>query len=197
MAKKKASASDLPTIGFATRRAFAGWLARNHATSPGLRIKFAKAASGIASIRHPEALEAALCWGWIDSQSQRIDDTWYVQRFTPRGARSIWSKINCAKATALIAAGKMKPAGLAEVERARQDGRWARAYDSPSHATVSDDLAAALARNARASAFFAGLDSQNRYAILHRVQTAKKPETRARRIAGFVRMLARREKLYP
>jgi uncharacterized protein YdeI (YjbR/CyaY-like superfamily) len=138
----------------------------------------------------------ALCWGWIDGQSRRIDDTWYVQKFTPRGARSLWSKINCAKATALIAAGRMKPAGLAEVDRARQDGRWARAYDSPSRATVPDDLAAALVKNARASAFFAGLDSRNRYAILHRVQTAKKPETRARRIAQFVKMMARREKLY-
>jgi uncharacterized protein YdeI (YjbR/CyaY-like superfamily) len=191
------SAPDLPTLAFETPRAFSGWLARNHATSRGLWIKFAKTASGIVSITYPEALEAALCWGWIDGQNRRIDDTWYVQRFTPRGARSIWSKINCAKATALIEAGKMKPAGLAAIERAQQDGRWARAYDSPSRATVPDDLAAALARNARASAFFTGLDSQNRYAILHRVQTAKKPETRARRIAGFVKMLARREKLYP
>jgi uncharacterized protein YdeI (YjbR/CyaY-like superfamily) len=139
----------------------------------------------------------ALCWGWIDGQSRRIDDTWYVQKFTPRGARSLWSKTNCTRATALIAAGRMKPAGLAEVDRARQDGRWARAYDSPSRATVPDDLASALVKNARASAFFAGLDSRNRYAILHRVQTAKKPETRARRIAQFVKMMARREKLYP
>ena len=194
---KTTSSPDLPTLRFATPRAFANWLAKNHATSRGLRIKFAKKASGIASITYAEALEAALCWGWIDGQTRRIDDAWYVQKFTPRGARSIWSKINCAKATALIAAGTMKPAGRAEVERARQDGRWTRAYDSPSRATVSDDLAAALARNARASAFFAGLDSQNRYAILHRVQTAKKPETRARRIATFVRMLGRREKLHP
>ena len=195
--KKKASARDLPTLPFATPRAFADWLAGNHTTSRGLWIKFAKAASGIASIAYAEALEAALRWGWIDGQSRRIDDTWYLQKFTPRGARSIWSKINCGKATALIAAGKMKPAGLAEVERAKRDGRWARAYDSPRSATVPDDLAAALARNARAAAFFAGLDSRNRYAILHRVQTAKKPETRARRIETFVKMLARREKLYP
>lgn len=188
---------DLPTLPFETPRAFANWLARNHAASRGVWIKVAKAASGIASIDYAEALEVALCWGWIDGQSRRIDDSWYVQKFTPRGARSMWSKINCAKAAALIAAGKMKPAGLAEVDRARQDGRWARAYDSPSRATVPEDLAAALAGNVRASAFFAGLDSRNRYAILHRVQTAKKPETRARRIAQFVKMMARREKLYP
>jgi uncharacterized protein YdeI (YjbR/CyaY-like superfamily) len=192
----KAGAPELPTLPFETPRAFAAWLASNHATSRGVWIKIAKAASGIASIDYAGALEVALCWGWIDGQSRRIDDAWYVQKFTPRGARSLWSKINCAKATALIAAGRMKPAGLAEVDRARQDGRWARAYDSPSRATVPDDLAAALVKNARASAFFAGLDSRNRYAILHRVQTAKKPETRARRIAQFVKMMARREKLY-
>lgn len=197
MPTKKPSARDLPTLPFGTPRAFADWLAKNHATSRGLWIRVAKTASGIASIRYPEALEAALCWGWIDGQSRRIDETWYVQKFTPRGARSLWSKINCAKATALIADGKMKPAGLAEVERAQHDGRWARAYDSPSRATVPDDLAAALAKSARASAFFASLDSRNRYAILHRVQTAKKPETRARRIAEFVKMMGRREKLYP
>lgn len=194
---KKSSAPDLATLPFATPRDFEKWLAGNHATSRGLWIRIAKNASGIASVKYPEALEVALCWGWIDGQSRRIDETWYVQKFTPRGARSTWSKINCAKATALIAAGKMKPPGLTEIERAKQDGRWARAYDSPSRATVPDDLAAALARNARASAFFAGLDSRNRYAILHRIQTAKKAETRARRITEFVKMMVRREKLYP
>jgi uncharacterized protein YdeI (YjbR/CyaY-like superfamily) len=193
--KTKTPASDLPTIAFETPRAFADWLAKNHATS-GVWIKFAKAASGIPSVRYAEALEAALCWGWIDGQSQSLDKTWYLQKFTPRAKRSIWSKINCARATALIEAGKMKPAGLAEVERAKQDGRWERAYDSPSRATVPDDLAVALAKNARAKAFFESLDSRNRYAILHRTQTAKKPETRARRIAEFVKMLARREKIH-
>ena len=197
MPTDKPGAPDLATLPFPTSRAFADWLAENHATSRGLWLRLAKKASGIASITYPEVVEVALCWGWIDGQSKRIDGTWYVQKFTPRGARSPWSKINCAKATGLIATGKMKPAGLAEVERARQDGRWARAYDSPSNATVPDDLAASLANNARASAFFAGLDSRNRYAILHRVQMAKRPETRARRIEEFVKMLARREKLYP
>jgi uncharacterized protein YdeI (YjbR/CyaY-like superfamily) len=189
--------AELPVLPFPTSRAWAAWLTRNHATAAGVWIEFAKKASGIRSIYYPEALEIALCFGWIDGQSKRVDDAWFVQRFTPRGSRSLWSKINCDKATALIAAGKMKPAGLAEVERARKDGRWAQAYDSPSRASVPDDLAAAMAGNARASAFFATLDATNRYAILHRVQTAKKPETRARRIADFVKMLSRREKLYP
>ena len=197
MTTKKTTAPELPTLPFATPGAFADWLAENHATSRGLWIKLAKTGSGIASIKYAEAVEVALCWGWIDGQAKRLDETWYVQKLTPRGVRSIWSKINCAKATALIEAGRMKPAGLAEVERAKQDGRWARAYDSPSNATVPDDLAVALAENARAAAFFIGLDSRNRYAILHRIQTAKKPETRARRIAEFVRMLAGREKLHP
>jgi len=197
MPAKKTSAPDLPIIAFATPRAFADWLAENHARSRGVWIKLAKAASGIASIKYPEAVETALCWGWIDGQARRIDERWYVQKFTPRGVRSIWSKINCAKAMALIEAGSMKSAGLAEIERAKQDGRWARAYDSPSNATVPDDLAVALAENARAATFFISLDSRNRYAVLHRIQTAKKPETRARRIAEFVAMLARGEKLYP
>jgi uncharacterized protein YdeI (YjbR/CyaY-like superfamily) len=194
---RQSSGVTVPTRSFATVRGWDAWLAKNHARSRALWIKIAKKASGIRSITYAEAVETALCWGWIDGQARRIDETWYVQKFTPRGARSVWSKINCAKAAALIRAGKMKAAGLAEIERAKRDGRWARAYDSPSRATVPDDLAAALVRNARARAFFDGLDSHNRYAILHRVQTAKKPETRARRIAQFVTMLAHREKLYP
>jgi len=191
-----AVAVELPTLVFAAPGEFAAWIAAHHATSRGLWIKAAKAAAGIPSIKYPEAVEIALCWGWIDGQSRRLDERWYVQKFTPRGARSLWSKINCEKATALIEAGKMKPAGFAEVERAKQDGRWARAYDSPSRATVPDDLAAALGKSARAAAFFQTLDSRNRYAVLHRVHTAMKPETRARRIAGFVAMLARGEKIY-
>ena len=193
----KPSAADLPTLPFPTPADFESWLADNHGTSRGLWIRFAKAGSGAASIRYADAVEIALRWGWIDSQARRIDDAWYVQKFTPRGARSIWSKINCEKATALIEAGTMTAAGLAEVDRAKADGRWARAYDSPSRAAVPDDLATALAANARASALFDRLDARNRYAILHRIQTVKKTETRARRIAEFVAMLARGETLYP
>jgi uncharacterized protein YdeI (YjbR/CyaY-like superfamily) len=193
---QKQEPAALPTRTFKDGRAFARWLARNH-SSRGVWIKMAKKASGITSIAYLEALEHALCWGWIDGQARRIDDRWFVQKFTPRSRRSLWSKINCARAETLIEAGHMQPPGLAEVERAKQDGRWARAYDSPSRATVPDDLAAALRRNERASAFFGTLDWRNRYAVLHRIQTVKKSETRARRIATFVRMLASRKKLYP
>ena len=196
-AMPKSPAADLPALTFATYRDFETWLEKNHASERGLRVRFAKAGTGIQSIRYAEALEVALRWGWIDSQSRRVDDTWYDQKFTPRGPRSIWSKINCEKVTALIEAGRMAPAGLAEVERAKTDGRWARAYDSPSRATVPDDLAAALARSRRAAKAFEKLDSRNRYAILHRIQTAKRPETRAKRITDFVAMLARGDTLYP
>ena len=192
----KQTASE-PVLPFANQRKFAAWLAKHHASASGIWIKLAKAASGITSIKYAEAVEEALCWGWIDSQSKGIDEHWYVQRFTPRGKRSPWSKINCTKATVLIASGKMKFAGLAEVERAKKDGRWDRAYDSPARASVPSDLAAAFALNRRAATFFQQLNSVNRYAILHRLQTVTRPETRARRIDKFVKMLARREKLYP
>ncbi len=192
----KSSAPDLPSLTFATYQDFERWLAVHHA-EPGVRVRFAKAGTGIQSIKYAEAVEVALRWGWIDSQARRVDDTWYEQKFTPRGARSVWSKINCEKVTALIEAGRMAPPGLAEVERAKKDGRWASAYDSPSRATVPDDLAAALARSKRAAKAFETLDSRNRYAILHRIQLAKKPETRAKRIADFVSMLARGDTLYP
>jgi uncharacterized protein YdeI (YjbR/CyaY-like superfamily) len=192
----KSSAPDLPSLTFATYPDFERWLDAHHAER-GVWVRFAKAGTGIQSIKYAEAVEIALRWGWIDSQARRVDDVWYEQKFTPRGARSVWSKINCEKVTALIEAGRMAPAGLAEVERAKKDGRWASAYDSPSRATVPDDLAAALARSKRAAKAFETLDSRNRYAILHRIQLAKKPETRAKRIAEFVSMLARGDTLYP
>ena len=187
---------ELPTRTFETPEAFEAWLVEHHATSRGVWLRFAKKDSGGASINYKQAVEVALCWGWIDGQAKRIDDRWYLQRFTPRTARSIWSKINCGKVTELIAAGKMQPPGLAEIERAKADGRWDRAYDSPKNAAVPDDLAAALKGNRKAAAFFETLSSQNRYAILHRIQTAKKPETRQKRIAEFVGMLARGETLH-
>ena len=189
-------AAELPTLPFATPRAFDRWLAKHHASSRGLWLKLAKAGAGVASIRYPEAVEVALTWGWIDGQSRRVDDAWYVQRFTPRTPRSIWSVINRDKALALIEAGRMQPPGLAEVERARKDGRWDRAYTSPSRSAVPDDLAAALAQNPRAAAAFAQLDAQNRYAILHRLMIAAKPETRQKRLDTFVAMLARGETLH-
>jgi uncharacterized protein YdeI (YjbR/CyaY-like superfamily) len=186
------------TAEFASREAFAQFLAAHHADTPdGVWIRFARRGSGIPSVTHAEALELALCYGWIDAQRGKGDETHYVQRFVPRRARSKWSKINRAKAEALIASGAMQPAGLAEVERARADGRWDAAYDPPSTSTVPDDLAAELAARPPARAVFDGLDSRNRYAILHRLQDAKRPETRARRLAKFVAMLEAGERIHP
>lgn len=196
-AAKKKPAEETPIVSFASPAEWATWLASNHGASRGVWLKLAKKASGIASPTYAEALEVALVWGWIDSQKRSHDDTAWIQKFTPRGPKSLWSKINREKALALIASGQMKPPGLAEVERAKQDGRWDRAYDSPSRAEVPEDLTAALAQNSRAAAFFATLNSANRYAMLWRIQTAKKAETRAQRIAQFVEMLAKHEKLHP
>ncbi len=190
------SGGELPTLAFADVRAFSTWLAANHATSRGAWLRLAKKASGTPSVTYAEAIGVALAWGWIDGQKRPGDATSWLQKFSPRGARSIWSKINRDKATALIAAGSMQPPGLAEVERARRDGRWDAAYDAPSRAAVPEDLAAALAANPRAAAFFATIDAANRYSVLFRIQTAKKPETRARRIEHFVAMLARHEKIH-
>ncbi len=191
-------ADDPEVLPFATAEDWEAWLREHHETvTAGVWIKFARKASGIPTVTYGEALQVALRFGWIDGQARGHDESWYLQRFTPRRARSIWSKRNRDFATALIEAGEMEPAGLREVERAKADGRWDAAYDAPSTATVPDDLQAALDANPAATAFFAGLDRQNRYAILHRVQTAKRPETRARRIEKFVAMLAAGEKLYP
>jgi len=188
---------DLEVRPFASAAEWEAWLREHHETVPGIWIKFAKKASGDATVTYLEALHVALRFGWIDGQTRGIDDTHYLQRFTPRRARSIWSKRNRGFATALIEAGEMEPAGLREVERAKADGRWDAAYDAPSTASVPQDLQAALDADPAAAAFFAGLDGRNRYAILHRVQTAKRPETRARRIERFVAMLAAGERLYP
>jgi uncharacterized protein YdeI (YjbR/CyaY-like superfamily) len=196
-AKKKAAATADVPVAFANARAWASWLDEHHATSSGIWIQIAKKGAGIASVHYPEVLDVALAYGWIDAVRRSRDATTFLQRFTPRGPRSVWSKINRAKALALIASGAMKPAGLAEVQRAKKDGRWAAAYEGQKNAKVPDDLAAALAADPRAAAFFAALDSQNRYAILFRLHGAKKAETRARRLAHFVEMLAKHEKLHP
>ena len=190
------TAKDLPVLSFATPKAWSGWLAAHHASSRGVWLKIAKARTSSASITYAQAIEGALAWGWIDGQKGKLDDAWWLQRFTPRKAKSPWSKINRAKAEALIAAGSMQPPGLAEVERAKCDGRWERAYDGAGSSSVPADLAAAFARNARALAFFETLDGANRYAILYRVQTAKKPETRAERITRFVAICARHETIH-
>jgi uncharacterized protein YdeI (YjbR/CyaY-like superfamily) len=194
--KRSGPAPELPTLRFTSARVFSSWLAKNHDQAPGLWLEFAKKGSDVASVTYAEAVEVALCWGWIDGQAQSIDERCYRQRFTPRAVRSLWSKINRERVAKLNADGTMQPAGLAEIERAKGDGRWDRAYDSPRSATVPDDLDAALAKNEQAAAFFATLSASNRYAILHRLQIAKKPETRARRIATVIAMLSRGEKLY-
>lgn len=196
MKKNAADAAELPILSFADPRAFSGWLAEHHASSNGIWLRLARKASGVASITYAEAVEVALAWGWIDGQKQRGDEASWLQKFTPRRAKSVWSRINREKALQLIEAGAMQPAGLAEVERAKRDGRWDVAYEPQSRATVPDDLQVALAKNARAAAFFETLDARNRYAVLWRVQTAKKAETRQKRIAQLVAMLARGEKVH-
>ena len=189
--------SDYPIVLFADRTAFRAWLSAHHASQPGLWLRIAKAASPLQSVTYAEALDLALCFGWIDGQKRRHDADSFLQKFTPRRQRSAWSKRNREHVERLIAAGEMHPAGLAAVAAAKADGRWDRAYDSPGTVTVPDDLQAALDEHPEARAFFGTLTGTNRYAILYRIQTAVKPETRARRIAEFVAMLQRKEKFNP
>ena len=193
----KSTLNDLPVVLFEHREDWAVWLDKNQAASSGVWLKLAKKASGLKSVSYAEALEVALCYGWIDGQKKSYDESSWLQKFTPRGVKSIWSKVNREKAQELIRSGQMKPAGLKAVESARQDGRWEAAYDSPGSATVPSDFQAELDKNVKAKAFFATLNSRNRYAILFRIQTAKKAETRIKRIEQFIRMLEKNEKLYP
>jgi uncharacterized protein YdeI (YjbR/CyaY-like superfamily) len=188
---------DLPIISFASREDWEEWLHAQHATARGLWLKLAKKGSGIDSVTYDEALQSALCYGWIDGQKGSFDEQYWLQRFTPRGPRSKWSKINRDKATELLAQDRMQPAGLEQVLKAQQDGRWDAAYEGQRTATVPDDLQRELDRNPEAKAFFATLDSANRYAILYRLQDAKKPETRARRLAKYIAMLSEHEHLHP
>lgn len=194
--KKQAKAPELLVLLFPQQADWQVWLAAHHATSSGLWLRLAKKKAALVSVTYAEAVEVALCYGWIDGQTKTYDSESWIQKFTPRGKKSIWSKINRAKAEALIASGQMQPAGLAAVASAKQDGRWDAAYDSPRNAEVPADLLDALNANPKAQAFFATLNSQNRFAILFRLQTAKKAETRAKRLAQFVEMLARGEKLH-
>ena len=186
--------TDYPTLAFESQDAWAAWLDEHHSSSDGVWIKIAKKASGIPSVTYAQAVEVALSYGWIDGQMKRIDEDFFVQKFTPRRARSKWSKVNIGKVEALIAAGKMQPAGLAEIERAKADGRWDAAYDSPSTATVPSDLEQALGQVPGAKEEFGKLTSSQRYFILYSLQDAKRPETRAKRIAKYVDMLSRGER---
>ena len=180
-----------------SQQAWEKWLREHHASSSGMSLKIAKKGSGVKTVSHAEALDVALCFGWIDNQRLPLDGTYFLQKFGPRRARSVWSKINTEKAEALIAAGRMQPAGLREVEAAKADGRSAAAYSSQRSAALPEDFLAELERNPEAKAFFETLNSANRYAILFRIQTAKKAGTRARRIEQFIGMLERHEKIHP
>jgi uncharacterized protein YdeI (YjbR/CyaY-like superfamily) len=185
----------LPQIAFASAVEWERWLEANHAGAQGVWIKMAKKHSGIESVRYPDVLEVALCFGWIDGRREALDERYFLQRYTPRRSRSRWSQINREKAERLIAEGRMRPAGLAEIERAMADGRWDAAYEGQRGSIVPDDLQRELDARPEAKAFFEQLNRQDRYAILYRLAEAKKPETRARRLAKFVAMLEAEEKI--
>jgi uncharacterized protein YdeI (YjbR/CyaY-like superfamily) len=193
----KASArADDPVRLFATQAAWALWLEKNHSNSRGLWLRLAKKDSGLRSVTYAEALEIALCYGWIDGQKRGESRQAWLQRFLPRSAKSMWSKINRDKAVGLIAGGMMKAAGLRAIEAAKKSGTWDAAYDSPKSARVPEDFQMALDANPRAGEFFQSLDGANRYAVLFRIQTVKKTETRARKILEFVEMLERNERIH-
>jgi uncharacterized protein YdeI (YjbR/CyaY-like superfamily) len=182
---------------FKSKQDWVAWLEKNHRKSTGLWLRLAKKDSRLLSVSYKEALEVALCYGWIDGQKKPENDQTWLQRFVPRSSTSIWSKINREKALALIASGEMKAAGREAIENAKKNGRWDAAYDSPSGATVPSDFQAALDSNQRAAAFFKTLNGANRYAVLWRIQIVKKAETRARKIQQLVTMLEKEEKIHP
>jgi uncharacterized protein YdeI (YjbR/CyaY-like superfamily) len=194
--KAAKTSADEPIRLFATQAAWADWLEKNHRKSSGLWLRLAKKGSSLRSITYAEALEVALCCGWIDGQKRGESEDAWLQRFLPRSAKSIWSKINRDKAVALITGGQMQAAGLQAVEAAKKAGTWDAAYDSPKAAQVPDDFQAALNANPRAHEFLQTLDGANRYAVLFRIQTVKKAETRARKIREFIQMLERRERIH-
>jgi uncharacterized protein YdeI (YjbR/CyaY-like superfamily) len=187
---------DLPVVFFSSSADLESWLEQNHGSSPGLWLKIAKKTSGVESVNYAEALELALCFGWIDSQKRGFDEQFFLQRFTPRRPRGKWSRINRDKVEKLIASGTMRAAGLAEVEAAKADGRWEAAYEGQRTAKVPEDLQHELDSNRAAREFFATLSSSNRYAIVYRLGEAKKPETRERRLRKFVAMLERGEAIH-
>jgi uncharacterized protein YdeI (YjbR/CyaY-like superfamily) len=194
MAKAK---RDLPVVAFKSQQAWDAWLTSQDARSKGLWLKLAKKSSGIGSVSRPEAIDTALCHGWIDGQLDGFDDNYWLIRFTPRQSTSKWSEKNRTRALELVALKRMQPAGLREIGRAKKDGRWSAAYAPQSTAQVPDDLNAALAKNKAAKSFFEMLDSANRFAILHRIHVAKKPETRVARIEKYVAMLIEGKTIHP
>jgi uncharacterized protein YdeI (YjbR/CyaY-like superfamily) len=189
--------ADLPILPFVSQSQWTDWLAEYHSQSAGVWLKLAKKGANIPSITYDEALDSALCYGWIDGQKKGFDDSFWLQKFMPRGPKSIWSKINTQKAEKLIQGGAMQPAGLKAIELAQQDGRWEAAYDSQKSISIPADFQAALDQSAKAKDFFVTLNGANRYALLFRIQTAKKGETRAKRIQQFIEMLERNQKFHP
>ncbi|MGE6226704.1 YdeI/OmpD-associated family protein [Paenibacillus chitinolyticus] len=188
---------ELPVLCFENQEAFEIWLESNHETSPGILLQIAKKNARLVTVSYQEALESALCYGWIDSQKKTFDDQSWLQRFTPRGDRSVWSKVNKDKAEQLIADARMKPGGLKAIEDAKRSGQWDKAYEPQSSGAVPEDFAARLELNARAKAFYDTLNKQNKFAIHFRIQNVKKQETREKRIQQFIEMLERGEKIYP
>ena len=188
-----AKPTEYPTLPFESKKKFAEWLAKNHDKSAGVWMKLAKKATGILSVTYAEAVEVALCYGWIDGQAGSFDEQYFLQKFTPRRPKSIWSKINVEKVERLIASGEMKSSGLKAVEAAKQDGRWDAAYSSPKNIVVPEDFQSALEKNKKAKAFFESLTGSKRYSFLFRIETAKKAETRMKRILQFVEMLEKGE----
>ncbi len=187
----------LPILPFARQSDFEAWLGQYHSVDKGIWLKFAKKGSGIASVSLEEAIESALCYGWIDSRLSSFDQRYYLIKFCPRLPKSKWSRMNREKAEALIATGRMQPPGLRQVERARQDGRWDAAYDPQGRITIPGDFQQALQENAAAAEFFSTLNSQNRFSILHRLQITHKPEARSAKIRKYIQMLANHEKIHP
>ena len=189
--------NGLSIMSFETQQDWERWLTEHHTDTVGIWLKIAKKETGIPSVNYSEALDSALCYGWIDGQKASFDDQYWLQKFTPRRPKSIWSKVNCDKATALIAEGRMQPAGSRQVERAKADGRWESAYESQSKINVPADFQSELDKNQKAKDFFSTLNSINRYAILFRIHSAKRPATRSARINKFIKMLSNNEKIYP
>lgn len=188
---------NYPVKSFKNAAAFESWLERNHKKTDGLWLKVAKAKSGIVSISFPDALDLALCYGWIDGLRRGLDEDYYVQKFTPRRAKSVWSVINKNKVAQLIKDGRMKASGLAAIEEAKKNGQWDNAYHSPANISIPDDLQNALDKNKKAKAFFEKLNAQNRYAILYRIHQVKREETKTKKIAEYVKMLEAKKTIYP
>ena len=187
----------LPILLFENQQDWETWLSEQHADSDGIWLKLAKKATGIASVNYSDALDSAICYGWIDGQKASFDDQYWLQKFTPRRSKSIWSKINCERAIALVAQGRMQPAGLKQIELAKNDGRWDKAYESQGRITIPADFQSELDNNPKAKDFFNTLNSVNRYAILFRIHNAQKPETRTARINKFIAMLSNNQTIYP